>query len=151
MQSIQEMISKGLSIELPVVQNGVYTIENTATGEHRTFKIKTQSNDATFAPGERVISLLTGPNNESDYKGFGFVDNNDIRIWRSRRAASPHYEQYAKALWSLATLGAESPYSRKGYRLHLEGRCVMCNRRLTTPESIQYGIGPVCAEKSMMI
>lgn len=35
-----------------------------------------------------------------------------------------------------------------GYRLLLEGRCVICNRPLTDPESIRAGIGPTCAART---
>ena len=41
--------------------NGTITIHNPKTGDHRTFQIKTQPADAKFAPGRRVVSLLTGP------------------------------------------------------------------------------------------
>lgn len=37
--------------------NGFYTIRNRQTGEHRTFRIATQAEDARFAPGERIVSL----------------------------------------------------------------------------------------------
>jgi hypothetical protein len=42
--------------------------------------------------------------------------------------------------------GAFSKWADRGYRIHLEGRCLRCNRPLTTPESIRRGIGPICAE-----
>ncbi len=35
-------------------------------------------------------------------------------------------------------------WGSEGYRLLLEGRCCVCNRKLTTPESIRLGIGPKC-------
>ena len=51
--------------------NGRFTVTSTKTGEHRTFRIRTQPDDAKFAPKERVITLLIGPDNESSYKGTG--------------------------------------------------------------------------------
>jgi hypothetical protein len=47
----------------PTVFNGTYTITS-PTGEHRTFRIKTQKDDARFAPGKRTIALLTGSDND---------------------------------------------------------------------------------------
>ena len=69
----------------PVLHNGIFTITNRKTGEYRTFRIKTQKPDATFAPGQRVIGLLTGANNEKSYTGFGFVTDAGISVWTKKR------------------------------------------------------------------
>lgn len=129
--------------------NGKYTIQNRATGEHRTFYVRTQKADAKFAPGARVAALLTGSDNDSDssYQGFGFVNNDGIRVWSSKRGTvagkKSSWEWYAEMLWSLAVDGGASEFAEK-YSLLMEGRCVKCNRTLTEPESIRTGIGPVC-------
>ena len=121
--------------------NGKYTVQNRLTGEHRTFQIRTQKEDATFAPGKRILSLLTGSNNESDYTGFAFVTEEGVNVWSSKRGGD--YEKYAALLWSLTQDGGLSVYAAR-YSLMVEGRCIVCNRALTTPESIRTGIGPVC-------
>ena len=126
----------------PKIFNGRYIIHNRETSEHRTFRIRTQSEDARFAPGERIISLLTGPDNGNDYMGFGFVDDAGIRVWRSKQGGA--YERHAEVIWSLGVDASLSEYAET-YQLLLEGRCVRCNRALTTPESIESGIGPICA------
>lgn len=130
--------------------NGTYTIENPHTGNHRTFKISTQPDDAAFAPGQRIIELLIGENNETDFKGFGFVTDSGIKVWKrfqgTKDCASVH-EQYANMVWSMGTEGEASGYAKKGLKLLLEKRCLRCNRKLTTPESIERGIGPECAAK----
>lgn len=129
--------------------NGRYTIVNRATGEHRTFRIETQPADAKFAPGKRVLGLLTGQDNETDYEGFAFVDEDRIRVWAKRRAGvesarrSPH-EIYAEMLWSLAVENVYSSWAARGYALLEESRCARCNRTLTVPASISSGYGPVC-------
>lgn len=125
--------------EKPAIFNGTYTIQGPKG--HRTFRIKTQKDDATFAPGSRVIALLVGSDNTSDYKGFGFVKGDQIFVWKSKRGTGD-WETYAKLLRKLA-LGEEVP----GYTLHLAGTCVRCNRKLTVPWSIENGIGPICASK----
>lgn len=130
------------------VFNGTYTITS-PTGEHRTFLIRTQAADAGFAPNKRIVALLTGPNNERDFQGFGFIDDNGISVWRKRlgTATAPSlWEQYGKLLWSLATEGEQSRYYAKGARLLVEGRCCRCNRKLTHPTSILTGIGKKCRE-----
>ncbi len=137
-------------MEKPFVKlfNGRYTIQSAQTGEHRTFWIRTQPKDAEFAPGRRVLALLTGSQNDDwdHYTGFAFVDNGGIQVWRSKAEKSQLWGQYADMLWTLALDGAFSTWTEKGYRIQQEGQCCVCNRPLTNPESIRTGIGPICAE-----
>lgn len=129
--------------------NGKFTLRNRETGEHRTFSVKTQAADARFAPGERVVALLTGSDNENDYTGFGFMKDDGIVVWKSKRQADGSkgaYDWYAEMLFTLVVDGGFSPFAEK-YELMEETVCRVCNRTLTTPESIQSGIGPICASK----
>ncbi len=131
--------------------SGRYTVESTKTGEHRTFWVRRQEDDADFCPGMRIVYLLTGSQNDNldDYTGFAYAYPDKISLWSSKyfeRCGTRNWEQYADMLWSLALDGAFSPWADKGYRIHLEGACARCNRPLTTPESIRRGIGPICAD-----
>lgn len=117
--------------------NGAVTITNPATGNHRTFEIRTQAEDAKFAPGQRIVALLTGPDNTADYQGFGFVgEDGHVTVWKKHRGTV--YETYARML--------EHPdaWEQKGLTYQVEGRCRKCNRRLTDPTSIETGVGPTC-------
>lgn len=134
------------------ILNGTHTVQS-PSGEHRTFRIHTQASAQKqrerrpdrkpFAPDKRIIGVLTGPNNEADYQSFGFVTDNGIKLWR--RFDTPYWRQVAEVVWSLGVEGEQSRFHAKGARLLFEGRCIVCNRKLTTPESIRSGIGPICA------
>ena len=120
--------------------NGAVTMYNPATGAHRTIRISTQSEDANFAPGQRIVSLLTGPDNTSDYTGFGFLtDEGEVRIWRKKHGGV--YEAYARMLTE------PEAYMARGIQYKFDVRCRRCNRELTDPISIDLGIGPTCREK----
>jgi hypothetical protein len=136
--------------EMLKIFNGRYTMKNRRSGEHRTFEIKTQDKDAKFAAGKRVVALLTGPDNTADYTGFGFVEDDGIVVWKSKRGVGEKsvFDKYAAVLWSLALDGALSPYAEH-YEFLMEGTCAVCNRPLTEPESIKTGIGPICREKGV--
>lgn len=135
------------------LRDGTWTVENSATGAYRTFDIATQPEDAPFAPGARLVALLTGPENVSDYTPFAFAaagpEGSRISVWRSKRGEGGRrsaWEHFADMLAGLmGGEGASRDWAAAGYRLHGEARCVRCHRKLTTPESIEAGIGPVCA------
>lgn len=119
--------------------NGRITVQNTATGQWRTFEVKARQ----FPDGElkRVVALLSGPEREdsSNWKGFGFATPEGVRVWRAQRGGV--FDCYAKILNDPARgeqLGLVYLYS---------ARCRRCNRPLTVPESIRSGIGPVCQGK----
>lgn len=123
--------------------NACITIHNPNTGNHRTFKIRTQKEDADFAPGKRIIYLLTGAD-RSDYrnwKSFGFVyEDNGVAVWHKH--VGTVYATYADML------NRREVYERShNVEYMVEARCRICNRPLTEPESISSGVGPICRRK----
>lgn len=120
--------------------NGTWTIRSLKSGEHRTVRVHTQKPDAKFAPGERIVSLLVGPDNESSYRGFGFVSAaGTVSLWKKHRNSKVF-------VW--LALAIENPERFDGKCEFLfEGRCRVCNRKLTDPVSITTGIGPTCASR----
>lgn len=116
--------------------NGWITIHNPKTDDHRTFQIATSKSMG----GKRVVSMLTGPDREDwrNWTGFGFAsEDGSINVWRKHEGSV--FEKMARLL--------ERPDLGEEYGLNylFEGRCRVCNRALTNPESIRTGIGPVCA------
>lgn len=118
--------------------NGTYTVINLETGTHKTFKVKTQSLDATFAPGERILSIMNGKDNENDYLSLGFVKDNGIVVWKKHRGTQ--FETLANFVWNVMNT---NKYDGR-VSVEISKKCRVCNRKLTTPESLESGIGPVC-------
>lgn len=120
--------------------NGYITFQSIATGSHRTIRVHTQADDAKFFPGRRLVSLLVGADNETDYQSFGVVDDaGRVHLWRKHQN-SDFFKWIARAL--------ESPeFASRSALINFDGRCRVCNRTLTTPESVASGIGPKCAAR----
>lgn len=119
--------------------NGIVTVRSVRTGEHRTFRVRTQPDDSNFAPGERVASLLSGPDNTRCYTPFGFVQaDGSIRLFKSKEGDGP-WAKYADML------SHPEAYQRTA-EFMFEGRCRRCDRTLSHPESLISGIGPECAK-----
>ncbi len=123
-----------------ISHNGTFTI-NSPKGQHRTFRIKTAKHGR--MKGMRILSLLTGPDNTANFEGFANVtdDGENFYVWRTYQGVG-NYAMYARMLVDL--LGEHSELKRKGYELLQSTVCRVCNRKLTTPESIKFGIGPEC-------
>jgi hypothetical protein len=131
------MIAEAKTTPSIFTHNGRFTVRSAASGEHRTFLVRTQKDDANFAPGERIVYLLTGDDNESDYTGFGFVAGSGVRVWRKKQ--DTQFERLARMLERLPELEASGKCD-----VMAETKCRRCNRTLTTPQSVESGIGPVC-------
>ena len=118
--------------------NGCITVVNPATGNHRTFRIKTQKKDAGFKPGERLVGIMDGPDNIRNYTNFGTVnEDGSIYVWYNHR--SPATMQNAAIISDPVRYMASH-----NLEYMFEGRCRICNRKLTNPESIASGLGPEC-------
>lgn len=116
-----------------VIEFGFITLQIPgAANKHYTYRVHVvQKGDL---EGKRIVSLLIGPDNTRNYKGFGFVtDDGRINVWR--RYKGTNYDKHAGALVS----------PPEGTRVWEAARCCECGRWLTTPESVARGIGPVCA------
>lgn len=132
-----------------LTHNGKITMRNPATGQHRTIRIHTQKADDSFAPGERIASLLSGSNNETDYTQFAFIKSNGrVIVWKRFRGENMAEgnggpSQYEKLAWMIQD---PARFERQGVEYMFTTTCRRCNRTLTTPESIRSGIGPTCAQ-----
>jgi hypothetical protein len=124
------------------IHDGDVTLSNTHRGTHRTFRIETMADDATFAPGKRVVRLLIGPDRDdwSAWLAFGFADKAGVRVWSKHRGTD--FETFADMLTR------PRRWAAKGVDYLMEARCRRCGRALTHPESILTGLGPICAGKA---
>lgn len=138
-----QMGTFGASFPIGKINKGFFTIINKETGDHRTFRIKKQAEGARFAPNAQIVGLLTGTDNESSYENFGFINPNGVGIWQKKKADRA-FKAMGDLLHSLITQGEESPYAHRYTVKHSE-KCFICGRTLTTPDSIETGLGPVCA------
>ena len=127
--------------------NGTYTIIlDQATDEYRTIRLADAPDHFNAAPGTQIASYLAGGDNEGDYNGFAFVVGTTIKLWQ-KFAASARAEKLPilNALDTLIT--SADPISHMREYVLRSARCGVCGRKLTTPDSIRLGIGPVCAGK----
>lgn len=113
------------------------TFRSAETGNRFTFKVnKKKDHDIWF------VSLLRGPDNNSDYNYMGVITPEHEFKHTSRSRVSEGSPSFKAFRWSLSQLNAGN--MPKSLEVYHEGRCGRCNRMLTVPESIENGFGPEC-------
>lgn len=121
--------------------NSRFTIVSKKTGTRFTYRV-----EATDRKGiaTHFVSVLTGPDNSSDYQYVGFITGGRfVRGAKSRiGATAPSVVAFAWTFSKLGTISSESPVE-----LWHCGACGRCGRALTDPESLRVGIGPTCRGK----
>ena len=124
----------------------IFTIHNNS-GEHFTYKINKAKYDISGRKvdnGPYFASLMTGPDNNYSYSYMGMFNPNNYSIRPTRNSK---VDVEAKS-WKVLVWGISMIFHQKeipeGYGIKHEGKCCRCGRRLTTPESIENGIGPEC-------
>jgi hypothetical protein len=117
----------------------IFTVSNPA-GEHYTFKIRHPENKPFF------ISLLKGPDNMSDYTYLGIYNPQNFQVYLTAKSKFKDESTPVKVIrWAIKKI-ANKEVIPTGYNIQHENKCCRCGRRLTTPESIDNGIGPECAK-----
>ena len=121
----------------------IFTVAN-AGGKHYTFRVTHKEASGAYAEAW-FLSLLTGPDNTSDYTYVGMLSDRGLVRLTAKSKYNEQSEPVRVARWALSIVwwGGELP---EGYAINHEGRCCRCGRTLTTPSSIEAGIGPECAE-----
>ena len=93
------------------------------------------------------VSILSGPDNESDYRYIGILTFDGQIRTTAKSALQPTampvrlLNRTLNLLWK----GDLTDLQEAGFKLHHENKCGRCGRKLTVPESIETGLGPECA------
>jgi hypothetical protein len=130
------------------------TLVSRKTGARFTYRVRAADG---AGPASHFVSVLTGPENTTDYSYFG-------HFFKDGRVGTPDATPLAARFvhGRKSKIGDDAP-STKAWRWFCqqidagripaelecwhEGRCAVCSRVLTTPESLKRGIGPECAGK----
>lgn len=110
----------------------VFTLQSVKTNTHFTYKVEAAREGNTL-----FAKVLTGPDT---YTYAGILTDRGVKQTKGSKIGAEALS--VKGLdWFLSHMDSELVIFRH------EGRCGRCGRALTTPESVDRGIGPECAEK----
>jgi uncharacterized protein DUF6011 len=116
---------------------------------HYTYKV-TKKDASLQYPEAYFVLLLSGPDNTSDYAYVGMLDkfSGSIRLTgKSRLSDNSMPVRIVRRVLERLWKDEGSIIEQFGWKLHHEGRCCRCGRKLTVPSSVESGIGPECAGK----
>lgn len=128
------------------------TLTSKKTDARYTFKITEPKNGSDT---RRFVSVLTGPDNTSDYTYLGCLEDCDhsprFRLTQKSRMTGDSGPVRAVAFFCTRVLDHPEAPLPCDLEIRHEGRCGKCGRALTVPESIDRGIGPECAAKMGLV
>lgn len=132
--------------EFMLAGNCLFTVANRATGNHFTYRVQSPEEQKNPQDPVHFVKVLSGPDNYSDYEMIGMLFSGCKYVhWRKSRFGADCQSEKV-FVWLVARLlqGA-LPH---GVEVYHHGLCGRCGALLTTPESIERGLGPVCATKA---
>ncbi len=137
-----ELRSPEPTVRFMLAGNAHVTFQSLKTGTRFTYRVFVPPSLSDTSRVSHFVHVLTGPDH---YEYLGCIYGG--RVWR-HGVKSRVVERAPSAVafawcWRKLT-GGRMPETLAVYH---EGRCGACGRRLTTPESIESGLGPVCAKK----
>ena len=115
----------------------IFTVSNTNTGNRFSFKVKKCGEKELW-----FVSVLNGPDNWTNYRYIGSIFDKDFRL--TKKSISTDAPSFKAFSWLNQVLNTRD--LPEFVKIHHEGRCGRCGRRLTVPESVESGFGPECIQ-----
>lgn len=126
--------------------NATFTIRSGATGTRYTFRVRRFKARGDTPSTNFAVNLLTGPDNGSSYEYIGWVAPG--RDFKPAKGVSLEAKSTLAVAWVFQFLARERFDVVEGQtEIWHAGTCGRCGRMLTTPESVDSGLGPDCRAK----
>ena len=121
-------------------------------GDHRTFRVVRKEAGNGY-PEAFFVSLLSGPDNESDYTYLGKLDPFTGQVVPTAKSGwtqvtRPGHVVALNRVLARVWCDDHEAFERAGWTLRHAMKCGRCGRTLTHPDSIASGIGPECAKRT---
>lgn len=121
--------------------NANITIESKKTGRWFTYKIRRADKEKKNSP--YFVSVLVGGDNDNSYMYMGTIFDFTKLILTKRSKITKDAMSYKAFKFFFDLLNKNTIHS--DMRVYHSGVCSVCGRKLTTPESLKDGMGPICS------
>lgn len=135
--------------------NAYFTLRSEKTGVRYTYSVTRADDDnqqAMFSTSlskepRWFVALLKGPDNSADYAYLGMITGEKVPVFRLTRKSKMTTDSAPVRAFGYALSNLVRGCIPEALKIFHDGKCGRCGRHLTTPESVERGIGPECAEK----
>jgi hypothetical protein len=127
----------------------LFTLVSQKSGQRFTYRVNVGRAGSKWE-GCYFIDVLTGSDNTSDYAALGMIKSKGGFIKTSRSRIDTDAPSHRAFRW-LVEQALMSDAGFEQCEVWHHGHCSACGRRLTDPDSIARGLGPVCAEKMVPV
>jgi hypothetical protein len=124
--------------------NALFTLQSGKTGTHFTYRARADKTD----PKRVYVSVLTGPENETNYSFLGTIFQHNEKHAEYHHGKKSRVSREATSAVAFDWFWKHAKELPQNLKFLKSGKCCRCGRTLTTPESIESGIGPECAKHS---
>jgi hypothetical protein len=136
-----ELVDPAATVRFLLAGNAHVTFQSRRTGTRFTYRVVlAEARQGGDRAPPHFVSVLTGPDDYT-YLGCIFDGQRFVHGKKSHIASNAPSAVAFGWVWEKLSRGEMHPELAVWH----EGRCGACGRRLTTPESIANGLGPVCA------
>lgn len=134
-----ELVKQESIVKYIMGGHGVVTLKS-YTGVHHTYEFRAPNNRKEGDDTMFVKTLIAG--GEWVYVGM-YKDKN---FYLTKASKFSLQSPIVKGIYFIMKLMFKPDFIDERMHLYHEGICSRCGRPLTNPESIEFGIGPVCRE-----
>jgi hypothetical protein len=149
MKATTHQISHSKALKFMRAGKAIMTIESKKTQKHFTFRFKTPKNVNEDTPIKDIpiwVSVLTNSDNETGYEFIGTIFGDKYFHSKKSRISTEALSVVSFNYW-FKGLVTNNANRLNMLALYHAGHCMRCGRKLTTPESIELGVGPVCGSE----
>lgn len=149
-KEIHQLTDKNL-LTFILAGNATFTVTNESSGNRFTYRIrKAGYGTATFKDTDVFyVSVLTGSDNTSSYQYLGtfFSGTSKTYVHSTKSKISISADSNKVLTWFFNHF-VKNTTKYPTVKVYHAGKCGKCGRKLTTPESVETGLGPHCGNRS---
>lgn len=143
-----KQLAQNQSLEFITAGKAIFTCRSQKTGNRFTYKVSAPKDVVKEEATLLFAQVLTGSDNTSDYSFFGCLRKVENK-WYFATSPKSRIGAGAPSVVAFDYIIRNLSEGREMAQLEIwhEGKCGRCGRKLTTPQSIEIGLGPECSQK----
>lgn len=120
----------------------VFTLYSTKIDKRYTYRVKKdKGNEHRF-----FVEVMFGPDNTADYRFLGWFYDDNMTLKSSQKSCVDEKDMRFRMFKAFLEFVVFDEYP-DSCKMYPSGHCARCGRLLTTPESIERGLGPECCKR----